>query len=145
MRNDVRHGKLISQHIDVALVYKEMLGLDEARAYLERENIPRDIAERVLSTEQKRAVHGADTPAPPPAPVLVPVFACRRKNRVHDAIVEAALKLEKKCGREWALALLRDERVPEAVSARILAQGPRQLRTRNNGEASVFAGITFAR
>lgn len=144
MRNDVRHEKLISQHIDVALVYKEMLGLDEARAYLEREHIPRDIAERVLLTEQKRSANGAKT-TPPPTLVSVPILACRRKNRVHDAIVEAALKLERKCGREWALALLRDELVPEAVSARILAQGPRQLRTRKAGETSVFAGIAFAR
>ncbi|VXC61449.1 hypothetical protein [Massilia sp. 9I] len=144
MRNDVRHEKLVAQHIDVALVYKEMLGLDEARAYLEREHIPRDIAERVLRTEQTRAPHGARPSAPPPD-VLVPTFSCRRKNRIHDAIVEAALKLERKCGAEWALVLLRDERVPEHVSARILAQGPRQLRTRTAGESNRFAGITFPR
>lgn len=144
MRNDVRHEMLLSQHIDVALVYKEMLGLDEARAYLERENIPRDIAERVLLTERKRA-QSIEQPAAQPAPTPVPVFACRRKNRIHDAIVEAALKLERKCGRDWALALLRDERVPETVSARVLAQGPRQVRTRGAGESRVFAGITFAR
>lgn len=144
MRNDARHEKLISQHIQVALVYKEMLGLDEARAYLEREHIPRDIAERVLLTEQKRRSNAVEA-SPPPALVSVPVFACRRKNRVHDAIVEAALKLERKCGPEWALALLREERVPEQVSARVLAHGPRQLRTRRSGEGSVFAGISFAR
>lgn len=140
----MRHEKLISQHIDVALIYKEMLGLDEARAYLEREHIPRDIAERVLLTEQKRTSNAAKD-SPRAAFVSVPVFACRRKNRVHDAIVEAALKLERKCGPEWALALLRDERVPEEVAVRILAHGPRQLRTRRVGEASVFAGVSFAR
>lgn len=145
MRNDVRHEKLISQHIDIALVYKEMLGLDEALAYLEREHIPRDIAERVLLSEQKRGSHGATTPPPPRAPVSVAAFTCRRKNRVHDAIVEAALKLERKCGPAWALALLRDERVPETVSARVLAQGPRQLRTRRADGAGIFAGISFPR
>lgn len=145
MRNDVRHEQLISQHIDVALVYKEMLGLDEARAYLERAHIPRDIAERVLLTEQKRDSHGGRTPSPLRAPGPVPGFTCRRKNRVHDAIVEAALKLEKKCGPAWALALLRDERVPETVSARVLAQGPRQLRTRRADGAGIFAGISFPR
>lgn len=144
MSNDVRQEKLISQHIDVALIYKEMLGLDEARAYLEREHIPRDIVQRVLFTEQKRTPNGA-RPASPPPLVSVPAFACRRKNRVHDAIVEAALKLERKCGSKWALALLRDELVPEEVSARVLAEGPRQLRTNKTGETSVIIGIRSAR
>lgn len=145
MEHDLRHEKLISQHIDVALVYKDMLGLDEARAYLERAHIPRDIAERVLLTEEKRGSRGVRRSLPPRAPVSIPVFTCRRTNRVHDAIVEAALKLERKCGPEWALALLRDERVPETVSTRVLANGPRQLRTRRAGEGSVFAGISFPR
>ncbi|MCC2957219.1 hypothetical protein LK542_16505 [Massilia sp. IC2-477] len=143
MRNDVRQEKLISQHIDVALVYKEMLGLEEARAYLDRENIPREIADRVLLTEQKRGANGAGPAEPHPKPVSV--SGCRRRNRIHDAIVEAALKLERKCGRDWALALLRDERVPEAVAMRVLAQGPRQLRTRSAGDAGTHGAIIFAR
>ena len=145
MRNDVRHEQLISQHIDVALVYKEMLGLDEALAYLEREHIPRDIAERVLLTGQKRDVQAVRTPTPSRPLISSLAFACRRRNCVHDAIVEAALKLERKCGPAWALALLRDERVPETVSARVLAQGPRQLRTRRADGAGIFAGISFPR
>jgi hypothetical protein len=55
---------------------------------------------------------------------------CRRKNRMQDAIVEAALKIEKKLGRDMALALLKDEQVPDEVAARILAPEPRQLRSR---------------
>jgi len=137
MKVDLRHEKLISQHVDVALVYKEMLGLDEARAYLQRENIPREVADRVLFTEHRR---GACSPKAPHAGQALPPSQCRRKNRVHDAIVEAALKVERRCGREWALALLREERVPEAVCERILALGPRQLRTRRMAEPSVFIG-----
>ena len=53
---------------------------------------------------------------------------CRRRNRVHDAIVEAALTIERTLGLGYALALLRRENVPDAVAARILGQGPRQLR-----------------
>lgn len=137
MKVDLRHEKLISQHVDVALVYKEMLGLDEARAYLQRENIPREVADRVLFTEHRR---GANPRRSPAAGAPLRPSQCRRKNRIHDAIVEAALKVERKCGREWALALLRDERVPEAVCERILAMGPRQLRTRRMPEPSVFIG-----
>lgn len=127
MNCNMRRDTLLPQHIEVALVYKEMLGLDEAIGYLQRESIPRDIARRVLLTEQRRlqaAGAGADVPAP------VPYAVCRRKNYVHDAIVEAALKIERKLGVDWALTLLRDERVPEQVVARLVAQGPRQLRVK---------------
>jgi len=55
---------------------------------------------------------------------------CRRKNRVHDAIVEAALKIERKMGADHALALLKDEGVPDEVACRIMAPGPRQVRAR---------------
>lgn len=118
-----RHDSLIAQHLEVAMIYKEMLGLDEARAYLEREHIPRDVAERILL--------GGRTLEAPSSPVpLAPPDKCRRRNRVHDAIVEAALKIERTHGREMAHALLKDEGVPEEVTARVLAQGPRQLRAR---------------
>jgi hypothetical protein len=126
MIGNARRNDLIAQHVEVALVYKEMLGLDEAKDYLERESIPRDITERVLLTEKKRR-----PPLPPGsagAPTLQPT--CRRKNLVHDAIVEAALKIEQKLGAATAMALLEAEDVPRDVAERILAQRPRQLRQR---------------
>jgi hypothetical protein len=127
MIRKTRHDKLTSQHIEVALVYKEMLGPEEAKSYLEREQIASDVVERILHTDKRRQ-------APPaPAPVTLPPappFACRRRNRVHDAIVEAALKIERKLGEERARELLKAEDVPDAVAARILAQGPRQIRAK---------------
>jgi hypothetical protein len=116
----VRSKNLVSQHIEVALVYKDMLGLDEAMNYLAREGVPDHIAERVLLTDQRRQ----------PDPVYPPLFRCRRKNHVHDAIVEAALKIERRFGTEHALALMRQENVPDAVAARVTAPGPRQIRAR---------------
>lgn len=124
---DLRRNKLMSQHIEVALVYKDMLGLDEAMAYLGREDIPKDIADRVLLSERRRRQPGQDVVV---ASSAAPHFQCRRKNRVQDAIVEAALKIEQKLGMDMALLLLREEHVPEEVIARITAPGPRQLRTR---------------
>lgn len=120
----MRRDNLLSQHIEVALVYKDMLGLDEAMGYLQRESIPRDIAQRVLLTERRRLQTVARQPA------AVPYAGCRRKNHVHDAIVEAALKIERKLGADWALNLLRDEQVSEDVVTRLSAQGPRQLRVK---------------
>jgi hypothetical protein len=116
---NLRSKHLVSQHVEVALVYKAMLGLDEAMDYLQRAGVSRDIAERVLLTDQKRSQ---------PAPMQTSYFRCRRKNHVHDAIVEAALKIEKRFGAGHALALLRQENVPEAVAARVIAPGPRQIR-----------------
>ena len=116
----VRSKNLVSQHIEVALVYKDMLGLDEAMNYLAREGVPDYIAERVLLTDQRRH----------PDPVHPPLFRCRRKNHVHDAIVEAALKIERRFGTDYALALMRQENVSEAVAARVTAPGPRQIRAR---------------
>jgi hypothetical protein len=120
-----RHDKLLSQHVEVALVYKDMLGLEEARAYLEREHVPEDVAERILNTERRRQTQQerARFAAPPPSSAN-----CRRRNRVHDAIVEAALKIERTLGSAWAFALLIEEEVPEEVALRVLAQGPRQVR-----------------
>jgi hypothetical protein len=125
----MRRGNIVSQHIEVALVYKQMLGLDEAAGYLERTCVPPEVAERVLFTEQTRAL---PQPGPASKPAQAPQVACRRKNRVQDAIVEAALKIERKLGKDMALALLRDEQVPEAVAARVISDGPRQLRTRQS-------------
>ena len=119
MMFNVRSHRLVSQHVEVALVYKEMLGLDEASAYVARTGVPDHVAERVLPTDRKR--HD---------PVPAPLFRCRRKNHVHDAIVEAALKIERRFGTECALALLRQEQVSDAVAARVTAQGLRQVRAR---------------
>ena len=123
----VRRRNLVSQHLEVALVYKQMLGLDEAIGYLEREDIPAEIAERVLFSEERRQ---PPLPATESRMANAPYAGCRRKNRVHDAIVEAALKIEMKLGREMALALLRNEQVPDEVAARVIADGPRRLRAR---------------
>jgi hypothetical protein len=122
-----RRENLVSQHIEVALVYQQMLGLDEAARYLAQEGVPREIADRVLLAGRKRPPRMA--PAPDQLAQL-PYVGCRRRNRVQDAIVEAALKIEKKLGRDMALALLREEQVPDEVAARIMAAEPRQLRTR---------------
>jgi len=119
----VRRETVVSQHIEVALVYREMLGLDEAARYLEHEGIDQEIVDRILFTDRKRG--------PPVAPLShLQQQGCRRRNRVHDAIVEAALKIEKKLGKEMALALLKDEQVPQAVVDRVTAPEPRQLRVR---------------
>lgn len=123
----MRQNRLVSQHLEVALVYKEMLGIDEAKAYLLQENVPEHIAERVLCTGQKRNGFNPISGFPAPTP---PATGCRRRNHLHDAIVEAALKIQGKLGDHWARTLLRNEHVSDEVTERILGLGPRQLRAK---------------
>jgi hypothetical protein len=63
---------------------------------------------------------------------------------VHDAIVEAALKIERRFGTENALLLLRQESVPDSVAERVLAAGPRQIRTRKRVPAPVPSAASTA-
>ena len=131
-----RYNTLVSQRLEVALVYKEMLGINEARAYLLREDVPENIAERVLCTGRRR--HFFD--AKPQYAAAIPVHAgCRRRNRVHDAIIEASLKIEGTLGEDWARTLLSNEKVPDEIIQRVLGRGPRQLRAKR-GDASALSG-----
>ena len=123
-----RRNLLVSQRLDVALVYKEMLGIQEARAYLLRENVPQNIAERVLCTGKRRHVFDTKNLY---SIRLSPYIGCRRRNCVHEAIVEASLKIEKKLGEDWAKTLLINEGVPDEISERVLGLGPRQLRAKH--------------
>jgi hypothetical protein len=122
-----RHNLLLSQRLDVALVYKEMLGINEARTYLARENMPEHIAERVLSSGRRR--HIFDTKLTSASTSLVNL-GCRRRNHIHDAIIEAALKIEEKLGEKWARVLLSNENVSYEISERVLGRGPRQVRAK---------------
>lgn len=125
----IRRNKLISQRIEVALIYKEMLGVDEARAYLAQDNLCANTIERILGNGPRRQSPEPVTESCPP-PASTPFTVCRRKNHLHDAIVTAAVKVEGKLGKQWALALLKNESVPDEVVERVLAEGPRQLRCR---------------
>lgn len=129
MGRKTRCNNLVTQRVEVALIYKEMLGLAEAMAYLKDEGVPNDVAERVLLTQLRRS-----SQSEPQARVAsdAQFVSCRRRNRVHHAIVEAALKIETTLGTEWAHALLKSEKVPEDVARRVISDGPRQVRAKQN-------------
>jgi hypothetical protein len=125
----IRRNKLISQRVEVALIYKEMLGMDEAKAYLAQDNLSETLIERVLGNGPRRP-GPAQVAESGPAVSATPFTVCRRRNHLHDAIVEAAVKIERKLGRQWALALLKNEGLSDDVAARVLCDGPRQVRSR---------------
>lgn len=49
-----RHDALTAQRLEVALVYKDMLGVDAAKAYLESVDMPLTLADRVIGSELHR-------------------------------------------------------------------------------------------
>jgi hypothetical protein len=124
-----RRNKLISQRVEVALIYKEMLGVDEAKAYLAQDGLCATLVERILGNGPRRP-SPATVAESGPAVSATPFKVCRRRNHLHDAIVEAAVKIDRKLGRQWALALLKNEGVSDAVAERVLSDGPRQSRSR---------------
>ena len=48
-----RVDKLTAGRVDVAIVFREMLGADDAAAYMEANGIPAHVAERVLRGKAK--------------------------------------------------------------------------------------------
>lgn len=114
---------LTHQHLQLALVYKQMLSDDDARAYLEKEHVPAHLIARILSAGVTRHIEEAIERHRQKT-------RCRRRAYVPAAIIEAALRIERKLGRDMALKLLGNEGIAEQTVARVLADGPRQVRTR---------------
>ncbi len=123
MSNPGIHDTLTLQHLQLALVYKQMLGDADARAYLEKARVPPFLIERVACAGQQRDLQQAIDNAWAKA-------HCRRKAYVPAAIVEAALKIERTLGRAQAVKLLGREGIPDHVVRRVLSTGARQVRAR---------------
>lgn len=133
MMQEFRRDMLTAQKVGIGVIYKQMLGSDDARAYLNAENIPEPVIERVLSGTTRSA--GQECPAVPPLVAAFDpqkVFYCgsgRRRDMVKAAIVEAALAVRAQLGRERAENLLRREGLPDDVIDRVLAaNGVRRAR-----------------
>ena len=53
MSESRRVDRLMAGRVDVAIVFRKMLGAEDAAAYMEANGIPRHVAERVLSGNAK--------------------------------------------------------------------------------------------
>ena len=126
---ETRKDELTAQKVHIGMIFRQMLGPEDARAYLHGENVPEPVIERVVAGETIRLDQElpelAPAPAPPPLPDLNNIFygsSGRRRNTVKSAIVEAALTVSRELGRERAEQLLRREALPDDVIARVLAE-----------------------
>jgi hypothetical protein len=124
---ETRKDELTAQKVHIGMIFRQMLGPDDARAYLHAENVPEPVIERVVAGETIRLDQEVSPPAPVTAPLpdLNNIFygsSGRRRNTVKSAIVEAALTISRELGRERAEQLLRREALPDDVIARVLAE-----------------------
>jgi hypothetical protein len=120
-----RKDSLTAGKIEVALVYCEMLSPAEAEEYLVKEGISSKTIKRVLCTDQKR---GRSELLRHERTWSLERNPCRRKNFIHKAFVEAALKIDCELGRSRAQQILVNENIPEVIIDRVLVDGPRQVR-----------------
>jgi hypothetical protein len=127
MMQEFRKDTLTAQKVGIGLIFKEMLGTNDARAYLNAENVPEPVIERVLAGSIRQD-NGSEGGAPAgPLPDLhntFNTFYChsgRRRDTVRAAVVQAAITVARELGRERAERLLRREGVPDKVIARVLS------------------------
>lgn len=138
MMQEVRKDQLTAQKVDIGMVFRQMLGNDDAQAYLRAENIPEPVIERVLAGQTLRTDDpGADAARPviPPQADLQTMFyghSGRRRNMVMAAIVQAAIQVAEQLGRERAERLLRREKVPDEIIVRVLAGDGANRRARQH-------------
>jgi hypothetical protein len=138
MMEEIRKDQLTAQKVDIGMVFRQMLGKQDAQLYLRGENVPEAVIERVLAGETIRTGQpDADSApeAPPPQVDLQNILyghSGRRRNMVKAAIVQASILISEQLGRERAERLLRREGVPDEIIARVLAGDGANRRARHS-------------
>ncbi|MBB3224892.1 hypothetical protein [Pseudoduganella umbonata] len=126
---ELRRNALVSRQIETGLIFMEMLGVDDARAYWRAADIPEIVIERLVNGQP-----GGIPPLPRPAPSVaadmpvdphVSLFYCnagRRQDLTGAAVVQAAIALSQELGREMAERMLRREGLGDEVIERVLSE-----------------------
>lgn len=120
-----RKDALTSGKIETGLVFEQMLGPEDARSYLQAEGVPEAIIARVLAGTFRRPGSSESRPGGG-----FYAGSGRRKDVVQSCIVQAALALRAQLGNERIARLLRREKLPEAVIARVVRGDAATLRAR---------------
>jgi hypothetical protein len=130
-----RKDPLTAQKVDIGLIFSNMLGVEDARAYLNSEGVSIAVIERVTSGRRTRRGHGelSLAPAAPDSHLHSHFYSHsgRRRDTVKAAVVQAAIAVSAPLGRERAERLLRRELLPEEVIARVLAEDGASRRGRS--------------
>lgn len=134
----LRTDELTSQTIETGLIFKQMLGVQDAREYLSSRNVSQTIIERVLYDGKRRSnllssephVTGLLSLAPPRLNESFYSNSGRRKDVLRMAVVQAALALRTQMGSERVEHMLNRELVPRDVIARVMRGEAGTLRVR---------------
>lgn len=127
----LRKEALMAQQIETGMLFMKMVGIEEARAYWQRANIPEAIVERLVHGNPRRGATPSGGPVqanlqemqPPQLDIRVNLFYCstgRRQDMVCAAVVQAAVAIKDELGSEQAMDMLRREGLDEALIDRVL-------------------------
>jgi hypothetical protein len=136
--HEERRDALMSRQVETGLIFREMLGIDDALAYWRAAAIPESVIERLVNGHPGRVARssGATTiAAAKPADARVSLFyhsSGRRRDLIGAAVVQAAIAIQQELGRDRAACMLRRDGLPDDVVERVLAsyvpEGPKVLR-----------------
>lgn len=134
----VRKDVLTSQKIETALIFKQMLGVQDAYDYLRGREVPDLTIERVLFGGKRRSsmvtlsLYNPDSLSSPPTGLNGAFYfsSGRRKDILRMAVVQAALVLRSQLGDHRVEQMLRREKLPDEVITRVLRGETGTLRTR---------------
>ena len=136
----VRKDEYTSQKIETALIFKQMLGVQDAYEYLLSREVPVHTIERVLRGGERRSFQRAcesDNPNASPSTSAKPIEAFylssgRRKDVMRMAVVQAALILRPQLGSDRVQQMLRREKLSDDVIARVLRAESGTVRARRD-------------
>ncbi|WBS05126.1 hypothetical protein OU994_13015 [Pseudoduganella sp. SL102] len=126
---EFRRNALVSRQVETGLIFMEMLGVDDARAYWRAANIPESVIERLVDGHPGRVPtlprSAPSIAAEIPFDADISLFYChagRRQDLVAAAVVQAAIALAQELGRERAERMLRREGLGSDVIERVLSK-----------------------
>lgn len=126
---ELRRNALVSRQVETGMIFMEMLGVDDARAYWRAANIPDIVIERLVNGHPGRVRPSprpeASSAAELPVDTGISLFYCsagRRQDLIGAAVVQAAIALSQELGRERAERMLRREGLGADVIDRVLSR-----------------------
>lgn len=126
---ELRRNALMSRQVEVGMIFMEMLGIEDARAYWRGAGLSEQVIDRLVHGHPVRAASlpgATEMPSrPAAADERISLFYCtagRRQDLLGAAVVQAAIAIHQELGRDRAERMLRREGFDDDAIARMLMQ-----------------------